>query len=113
MGRDVHLEREGSARHRVDARPAERRTADAPHDVAVHEPELAQTPPDFRAKLRPDPVDARAGARRKLREVPHGSFILRVILKVEANEMQKEASLDTIQATGKTELCSDQGLEGS
>src|ERR1700750_767483 len=71
MGRDVHLEREGSSRHRVDAGPTERRAAHAAHDVAIDEPELAQTPPHLRADLRPEPIDARTGAGRKLREVPH------------------------------------------
>src|SRR5215469_15377781 len=82
MGRDVHLEREGRSGHRVHARPPERRAAHAAHDVAVDEPELAQTPPHLRADLRPEAIDARAGAGRELREVPHGPFILRVIRKV-------------------------------
>src|SRR6516162_525993 len=72
MGRDVHLEREGSSRHGVDAGPTEGRAAHAAHLVPVHEPELAQTPPHLRAELRPEAIDARAGAGRKLRKVPHG-----------------------------------------
>src|SRR5215469_10778111 len=71
MGRDVHLEREGSSRHRVDTGSAERSAAHAAHDVTVHESELAQTPPHLRADLRPEAIDARAGAGRKLSEVPH------------------------------------------
>src|SRR5215470_16609139 len=84
--RDVHLEGERGSRHGVDAGTTEGGTADAAHDVSVHEPELAQTPPHLRAELRPEAVDAGTGAGRKLREIPHAPFILRLIRKVEARK---------------------------
>src|SRR5215471_1804811 len=61
MRRDVHLEREGSSGHGVHAGTTEGSAAHAAHDVPVHEPELTQTPPHLRAKVRPEAIDARAG----------------------------------------------------
>src|SRR5215472_6279974 len=104
MGRDVHLEREGSSRHRVDAGTSERSAADAAHDVAVHEPELPQPPAHFRAEVRPEAVDARTGSGRKLREVPHGPFILRLIRKVEDRTPRFVPRFSTLQSTGITAL---------
>src|SRR5262249_49633531 len=67
--RDVHLEREGSSGHGVHAGTTEGGSAHAAHLVPVHEPQLA--PPHLGAKVRPEAIDARTGAGRKLREVPH------------------------------------------